>query len=77
LTIFVGLVLVFCVGLLPCLSHSTGCTAYRSPNGRVNDPDGNAELGVSRPPLGDSGNRLVKGISGSGIPPPYDTGTSL
>ena len=36
---------------------------------RVEGPDGNAELGVSPPPLGDSGNRLVKGISGSAIPP--------
>jgi hypothetical protein len=47
--IFVGLVLVLFVGTLLCLPHSTGRTAYRSPNGRVSDPEGNAELGVTRP----------------------------
>jgi len=38
------------------------------PKGRVVGPEGSAELSVTRPPLGESGNRLVNGMRGSGMP---------
>lgn len=62
------MVLVLLVGFLLCLPHSAGRSAYRSSKGRVAGPEGAAELGVSRPPLGESGNRLVMGTKRSGTP---------